>query len=142
MRWNLTINEQSVYCSVSYWKSPPSEDFWMARSSQVHVDNRWQSKYSKSPTFEWVLFQECIWKFNLFLSPTKLCLGTQLTQSGYIVPDHVLCWAQLLSRVWLFVTPWAIAHQVFLSMGILQARILEWAAMPLSRGSSQPRDQN
>ena len=25
--------------------------------------------------------------------------------------------------------------------GILQARIMEWAAMPSSRGSSQPRDQ-
>ena len=24
--------------------------------------------------------------------------------------------------------------------GILQARILEWVAVPLSRGSSQPRD--
>ena len=27
------------------------------------------------------------------------------------------------------------------SMGILQARILEWVAMCFSRGSSQPRDQ-
>ena len=27
------------------------------------------------------------------------------------------------------------------SMGILQARILEWVAMPSSRGSSRPRDQ-
>ena len=25
--------------------------------------------------------------------------------------------------------------------GILQVRILEWVAFPLSRGSSQPRDQ-
>ena len=25
--------------------------------------------------------------------------------------------------------------------GILQARILEWVALPFSRGSSQPRDQ-
>ena len=25
--------------------------------------------------------------------------------------------------------------------GILQARILEWAGVPFSRGSSQPRDQ-
>ena len=25
--------------------------------------------------------------------------------------------------------------------GILQARILEWVAVPFSRGSSQPRDQ-
>ena len=31
--------------------------------------------------------------------------------------------------------------QAPLSMGILQARILEWVAMPSSRGSSQPRDQ-
>ena len=33
-----------------------------------------------------------------------------------------------------------IARQAPLSMGILQARILEWVAMPSSRGSSQPRD--
>ena len=32
-----------------------------------------------------------------------------------------------------------VAHQVPLSMGILQARILERVAMPSSRGSSQPR---
>ena len=37
--------------------------------------------------------------------------------------------------------PWTVAHQAPLSMGILQARILEWVAMPSSRGSSQPRDQ-
>ena len=30
------------------------------------------------------------------------------------------------------------AQQAPLSMGILQARILEWVAMPSSRGSSQP----
>ena len=31
-------------------------------------------------------------------------------------------------------TPWTIACQAPLSMGILQARILEWVAMPSSRG--------
>ena len=46
----------------------------------------------------------------------------------------------LLSRVWLFVTPWTVAYQAPLSVGILQARILEWVAMPSSRGYSQPRD--
>ena len=35
-----------------------------------------------------------------------------------------------LSRVRLFVTPWTVALQAPLSMGILQARILEWVAMP------------
>ena len=44
-----------------------------------------------------------------------------------------------LSLVWLFVTPWIITHQPPLSLGILQARILEWVAIPSSRGSSQPR---
>ena len=29
----------------------------------------------------------------------------------------------------------------YTGQGILQARILEWAAIPFSRGSSQPRDQ-
>ena len=37
-------------------------------------------------------------------------------------------------------TPWTVACQVPLSVGILPARILEWVAMPSSRGSSQPRD--
>ena len=35
--------------------------------------------------------------------------------------------------------PWTVAHQPPLSVGILQTRILEWVAMPSSRGSSQPR---
>ena len=38
-------------------------------------------------------------------------------------------------------TPWTAARQAPLSMGILQARLLEWAAMPSSRGSSWRRDQ-
>ena len=36
--------------------------------------------------------------------------------------------------------PWTVAHQTLLSMGFLQARILDWVAIPSSRGSSQPRD--
>ena len=34
-----------------------------------------------------------------------------------------------------------VARQAPVSMGIPQARILEWVAMPSSRGSSQPRDR-
>ena len=37
--------------------------------------------------------------------------------------------------------PWTVVHQMPLSMGILQERILVWVAMPSSRGSSRPRDQ-
>ena len=31
-------------------------------------------------------------------------------------------------------------HSPWNSLGILQARVLEWVAFPFSRGSSQPRD--
>ena len=31
-------------------------------------------------------------------------------------------------------TPWTVACQALLSMGILQARILKWVAMPFSEG--------
>ena len=44
------------------------------------------------------------------------------------------------SCVQLFVTLRTVALQAPLSMGVLQARILEWVAMTSSRGSSQPRD--
>ena len=60
---------------------------------------------------------------------------------------HSLMWTHIdsvaavsFSCVRLFATPWTVAHQAPLSMGILQARILERVAMPSSRGSSQPRD--
>ena len=55
--------------------------------------------------------------------------------------DTVLCCVESFSHISLFVTPWTVAHQTLLSMGILQARTLEWVAMPSSRESSQPRDQ-
>ena len=46
----------------------------------------------------------------------------------------------VLSHDWLFVTPWTVVWQAPLSIGILQARILEWVAISFSRGSSWPRD--
>ena len=39
-------------------------------------------------------------------------------------------------------TVWTAARQAPLSMGILQARVLEWVAMPSSRGSSPPEGSN
>ena len=54
-------------------------------------------------------------------------------------PWTVHAWS--LSHIRLFTNPWTVADQAPLSTGILQARILEWVAMPSSRESSQPRDQ-
>ena len=51
----------------------------------------------------------------------------------------MLCCAQWLSHVQVHgtgYTPWTVTHQAPLSMGVLQARILEWASVPSSRESS------
>ena len=41
-----------------------------------------------------------------------------------------------------FVTPWTVACQAPLSMGLSQARILQWAAISFSRELSPPGDGN
>ena len=51
-----------------------------------------------------------------------------------------MCVLSRFSRVWLYV-PLDCSLPGSSVRGILQARILEWAATPSSRGSSQPRDQ-
>ena len=48
----------------------------------------------------------------------------------------------MLSHVSLFENPWTVAHQAPLSLGILQARILESVALPFSRGSSLTQGSN
>ena len=45
------------------------------------------------------------------------------------------------NHVQLFVTPWTIARQAPLVHGILQARLLEWVAIPCSSICSRPRDR-
>ena len=65
---------------------------------------------------------------------------TFLRRYGEYLSYQHACILSCFHHVQLFVTPWTLAHQAPLSMGILQARILEWVAMPSSRGSSWPRD--
>ena len=65
------------------------------------------------------------------------CLGSQKRLTWKLCCATL---SRLLSGVQLFATPWTIALQAPLSMGILQARKLEYVAMPTSRGSSQSSD--
>ena len=51
------------------------------------------------------------------------------------------CVLSCLSHVQPFVTPMDCSLSGPSVHGLLQARILEWVAMPSSRGSSRPRDQ-
>ena len=79
----------------------------------------------------------------------KLQKENEVTQLCPTLYDHMDCslsyiYACVLSsfsHIWLLATLLTVFCQAPLSMGILQARILEWVAMSSSRRSSQPRDK-
>ena len=77
----------------------------------------------------------CFFRLSI---PTVGCNGGP--QKSFFTSSRNLC-CIVLSRsvVSISANPSFVAHQAPLSMGILQARILEWICMPSSRGSSQPR---
>ena len=101
----------------------------------------------------------CYVFFNLMYQNAKEICGTKWVWASAVISSlliplgrgcnipcdslnpSVLCCAWSLRCRRLFVTPWTVAHQASLSMGILQARTLEWVTMPSSRGSSLLRDQ-
>ena len=69
---------------------------------------------------------------QIFLSSSHSLLHS------FVFQLHVCVSAWSLSHVQLFATSWTVAHQAALSIGILQARILEWVAMPSSREFPNP----
>ena len=70
-----------------------------------------------------------------FSHSLALCLGLVTSLSELQLLKHVSH-----SCVRLFMTPWTVPPPGFSVHGILQTRILEWAGIPFSRGSSRPRD--
>ena len=90
---------------------------WLCHPAAMHSAKQYLSAFKITSALKWALY-----------TSLGLCFRT-------------LCCAQSLSHVWLFAIPWTVARQAPLSMGVLQARILEWVAMPSSRGSSQSRDR-
>ena len=54
---------------------------------------------------------------------------------------HHACIRSLFSHVWLFATHMDCSLPGSSVHGTLQARMLEWVAIPFSRGSTQPKDQ-
>ena len=88
-------------------------------------------------TWSWTQYEACKWKQHCRRSSQEMGKNWVLMPSPWLLGQEVLlCCAWSLSHVRLFATLWTVAHQALLSMGILQARILEWVAMPSSRGSS------
>ena len=77
---------------------------------------------------------------NLLLSPCYPQVSALHPSCEYSGPECV-CVYVLAIRSWLTLCDPMVCSSPGSSLhGILQARILEWVAMPFSRGSSQPRD--
>ena len=70
----------------------------------------------------------------------KLMYSGKKQISGCLGRGRHACMLSRFNHVRLFATQWTVALEDPLSCRILQARILEWVAMPSSRGSSLPRD--
>ena len=96
--------------------------------------------------FWYVQFPVCIFLFSKFIyfylkanHNIVLVSATQQHASGIGNTLYMLRLVAQSCRA--LCNSWTVAHQAPLSMGILQAGILEWIAMPFFRGSSQPRDE-
>ena len=86
-----------------------------------------------------VLCQKALWNRSTISIELKIYHAGLL---NCLMVDHFWnAWvlAQLLHLCPTLCDPWTVAHQASLH-GILQARLLEWVAMPSSRESSRPRD--
>ena len=98
----------------------------------------WNVRSPSSAAFSPGLAQCLAWQDHPTRSSPQQQCGLTVWQTSKAWHAHIL---SLFRWIWLCATLWTVAHQTPLSMGILHVRILEWVAMPSSRGSSWHRDQ-
>ena len=114
------------------------ENIWECQNSRKKEFETWTVKMWASNVMKWVFLNTKV-KF-----PGKWSFPPQLSKHSLLVSISKSCSTfPVLSpfgRVRLFATLWTVACRATLSMGLLQARILEWVAMLSSRGSCQPKD--
>ena len=122
------LSHPSVHCFHCYFfflsfpslTSHSNCAFWYAIDTTVYL-------LVKGAGLSWggLSFLACKFSWRLSSNPRDLCVCL-VAQSCPTLHDPI-------GRT--------VARQAPLSMEILQTRILEWVAMPSSRGSSQPKDQ-
>ena len=85
------------------------------------------------------ILTHCWWGCETELSRWKTAWQF-LARLNILLPCVCVCQSRF-SHIWLCVTPWTAARQAPLSMGVFQARILEWAALSSSRWSSSAKNK-
>ena len=139
------VHEQDEFNPALLSKAKPLLEYLSSTASPGFLNHR---KYSNCSTYFSRQLQSHFWFWTRQSlqcrgqNPNRLCPSKsfpgRLLVNGQKIPYTANC---VLSRsvvsdpLW----PHGLAHQAPLSMGILQARISEWAAKPSCRRSSQPR---
>ena len=120
------------------WMKGWSSEVWMGRlstASQGRTPGLRAAFSFQRVAFRWWLLD---WRFSWSLVPSAAPLATLALP---LVSELVLLLLFSCSVVSdSFLTPWTVTLQASSVHGISQARILEWAAVFFSRGSSRPRD--
>ena len=136
----------AAHSSILAWRIPWTEEPAGPQSMGLRrARHDWATN-----TFHYSYTERCLLKhgFKLLYIFKLIFIGVKLLYNVVLVftaqqsesATHA-CVLSLFSHVRFFATPWTAACKALLSMGILQARTLEWVAIPSSRGSSQPRDR-
>ena len=114
---NPLEKEMATHSSILAWKIPWMEEHGRLQSmGWQRVRYNWATSLTHTYIFRFIYstFKNTMWKSKCYL----------------------------LSCVWLFAISWTDCSPPGFSFhGILQARILEWVAVPFSRGSSGLRDR-
>ena len=135
------------------WKS------WFRGLSVLVPSERCEAEFppSYSPSSWWLISNH--WYFLAYRSLPSFHLASHLCgllSPKFLLSGHQSYWvgdppysvcvcvcvcvcvhALSRSRIWSLATPWTVAHEAPLSMGIFQARILEWVAISSCRDQTQ-----
>ena len=114
---NIYIQVSAWTCLHFFWLHTWEWNWYYSYSTENH-------KQFHCPTKNGIMQNKCCLCRRKTMQPYRPCKKKDVS-----VLSRFSC-------VRLCVTLWTVASQAPLSMGIFQARILEWVAMPSSRGSS------
>ena len=125
-----------IYCTPAFWKARVAPLQFQSPTWKVRTGSLPSLRFHKAPAEKWMQISDPT--ATSYPSPNELCVPGQLEEKA---KKRGACWAKPLQSCPTLCNPLDCSPPAPLSMGIVQARILERAAKPSSRGSSQPRDQ-